>query len=116
MKLAISSTGNDLASDVDSRFGRCQYFIIYDTDTKDFEALSNESSMATGGAGIQSVQFIQSKGAETILTGNVGPNAIDALNAAKIGVVTGVTGTVQDAVGKYIAVYFAVMRIAGLKL
>jgi len=28
LKIAISSTGNNLESDVDSRFGRCPYFLI----------------------------------------------------------------------------------------
>ncbi len=103
MKLGISSTGPDLESNVDARFGRCPYFIIYDTDTKKFEAVSNESAMASGGAGIQAAQFVKDKGAEVVLTGNVGPNAISGLNAAKISVAIGVTGTVKEAIEKFLA-------------
>jgi predicted Fe-Mo cluster-binding NifX family protein len=31
MKVAITSTGNSPESTLDSRFGRCSYFVIYDT-------------------------------------------------------------------------------------
>ncbi len=102
MKIAISSTGPDLKSDVDSRFGRCQYFIIFDTETKEFEAISNESISVSGGAGIQSAQLVKDKGAEVLLTGNVGPNAMSTLSAAKIGVAVGVSGDVKNAIDKYL--------------
>ena len=34
MKIAITSTGNSLESHLDQRFGRCDFFVIYDTETK----------------------------------------------------------------------------------
>jgi len=101
MKLAITSTGQDLESNVDERFGRCSYFIIYDTETDKFDAVSNESAMASGGAGIQAAQLVKDKGVEVVLTGNVGPNAMSGLNTAKIKVATGVTGTIKQAIEKY---------------
>jgi len=58
MKIGISSTGEDLNAQVDPRFGRCQYFLIVDTDTMNFESIPNESAMASGGAGIQAAQTI----------------------------------------------------------
>ncbi len=102
MKLAISSTGSDLESNVDPRFGRCQYFIIYDTETKKFEAITNDAAVASGGAGIQAARIIKNKNAEVVLTGNVGPNAMNALSAANIRVAVGVTGTVKDAIEKFL--------------
>ena len=106
MKIAISSSGTDQSAQVDPRFGRCQYFIIVDTDSGKTEAIPNAAQSAGGGAGIQAAQTIADQGAETVLTGNVGPNAHRALQAAKISVATGVSGTVSDAVkafqeGKY---------------
>jgi predicted Fe-Mo cluster-binding NifX family protein len=108
MKIAISSSGTDQSAQVDPRFGRCQYFIIVDTDSGKTEAIPNAAQSAGGGAGIQAAQTIADQGAETVLTGNVGPNAHRALQAAKITVATGVSGTVSDAVkafqeGKYTA-------------
>lgn len=101
MKICVSSQGNDLSSMVDARFGRCPYFIVVDVDTMGFESFSNPSASAMGGAGIQAAQFVADKGINEVLTGNVGPNAFMTLRAAGISVVTGVSGTVAEAVDKY---------------
>jgi len=102
MKLAISSIGNNLDSNIDGRFARCEYFIFYDTETEKFEAILNEATQASGGAGVQAAQLINDKGAEVVLTGNVGPNAMSVLSAAKIGIAIGVSGTVREAIDKFI--------------
>ncbi len=101
MKIAISATGSTLDAEIDLRFGRCQYFIIVDTETIQFEALENSSAMADGGAGISTAQTIAVKGIEAVLTGNCGPNAYQVLSAAGIKVFTGVAGKVKDAIEGY---------------
>jgi len=101
MKIAITSRGNDLDAEIDPRFGRCQYFVIVDTDTMEFESIENASAMAMGGAGPQAAQAISEKGAGAVITGNVGPNAFQALEAAGIKVMTGASGTVTDMVQKF---------------
>lgn len=53
MKICISSTGDNLDSGLDSRFGRCEFFIFVDPETMDFEAVKNPYINAFGGAGIQ---------------------------------------------------------------
>jgi predicted Fe-Mo cluster-binding NifX family protein len=101
MKICVSSTANSLDAPVDLRFGRCPYFIIVDLETMQFEAIPNMASGAMGGAGIQAAQIIASKGAKVVITGNVGPNAFQALSAAGIKIITGVYGTVREVVEKY---------------
>jgi predicted Fe-Mo cluster-binding NifX family protein len=101
MKIAISATGSTLDAEVDPRFGRCQYFIVADPDTLQFEAVENSSAAASGGAGISAAQMITSKGVEAVLTGNCGPNAYQVLSSAGIQVVTGVSGKVKDAIEGY---------------
>ena len=98
MKVAITSTGPTLDSPVDPRFGRCAYFIIVDTDTMEFQAIPNPAANATGGAGTMAAQFVASQGVQAVVTGEVGPNALAALQAAGIGMITGVSGTVREAV------------------
>ncbi len=93
MKIAITAKGDNLDAEVDPRFGRCQYFVIVDSETMEFEALPNESASAMGGAGPQAVQFISKHGAEAIITGNLGPNASQAINASGIKAFTGAGGT-----------------------
>src|SRR3972149_6658362 len=101
MKICITSTGPGLDSEMDPRFGRCQYFIIMDPDALAFEAAENPNLGAAGGAGIQSTQFISNKGVEAVITGQVGPNAFTTLQAAGIKILTGASGTVKEVVEKY---------------
>jgi predicted Fe-Mo cluster-binding NifX family protein len=101
MRICITSEGNNLDSKVDPRFGRCQYFIIADTDTLKFEAIPNPNIEAMGGAGIQSAQLVASEQIKVVLTGNVGPNAFQTLNAGGIDIYTGVSGSVKEAIAAY---------------
>ena len=97
MKIAVSSTGPGLADPLDPRLGRCEYLLIVDADTMEFEAIQNENKTRGGGAGIQTARTIAERGATVVLTGNCGPNAHETLTAAGVQVITGMTGSVQDA-------------------
>ncbi|MDD5662125.1 MAG: NifB/NifX family molybdenum-iron cluster-binding protein [Candidatus Omnitrophica bacterium] len=101
MKICITSEGKTLDSKVDSRFGRCQNFIFFNTDTGNFEAQENANLQFQGGAGIQSGQLMVSKGVKAVLTGNIGPNAHQVLSAAGISIFTEVSGTVKEAIDGY---------------
>ncbi|MEW6067694.1 MAG: NifB/NifX family molybdenum-iron cluster-binding protein [Nitrospirota bacterium] len=101
MKICITSQGDTLDSQIDPRFGRCQYFIVVDIDTMEFESIKNPNIDATGGAGIQSGQVMVNKQVKAVITGNVGPNAFQTLHAARIAVITGVSGSVRQAIDKY---------------
>jgi predicted Fe-Mo cluster-binding NifX family protein len=101
MKIAVSSTGKALENEVDPRFGRCQYFILVDPETMEFESMQNSNSMAAGGAGISTAQMIAERKVEAVITGNCGPNAYQVLSAAGITVMTGAFGTVKDSIERY---------------
>ena len=101
MKIAITSTGPTLDDPVDPRFGRCAYFVIVETNDMSFEAFDNESIALGGGAGIQSAQFVASKGVDAVITGNCGPNAIQTLSAAIVEVFVGQSGTVRQVIERY---------------
>jgi predicted Fe-Mo cluster-binding NifX family protein len=45
MKIAIVSEKESLDARIDSRFGRCAYFAIYDTDSKTSTTASGEENM-----------------------------------------------------------------------
>ena len=102
MKIAVSSSGKNMQSLVEPRFGRCPYFVIVDTDSMKNETVPNKAVGSAHGAGVMAAQLVASKGVKVILTGNVGPNAYNALMASSIDVVTGVAGTVEEAVKRYI--------------
>jgi len=101
MKIAVSATAPGLDGEVDPRFGRCQYFVIVDPQTMEFETLDNSNAMAAGGAGISTAQMIAAKAVEAVLTGNCGPNAYQTLSAAGVQVMSGVSGKIKDAVEAY---------------
>jgi predicted Fe-Mo cluster-binding NifX family protein len=101
MKVCITSTGASLDSEMDPRFGRCQYFLFVNPQSLEMEALENPNIGASGGAGIQSAQFVANKGVEAIITGQVGPNAFTTLQAAGMKILVGASGKVRDVLEKY---------------
>jgi predicted Fe-Mo cluster-binding NifX family protein len=101
MKIVVTASGRDLDSSIDSRFGRCQHFIFVDPDSLRFKPIRNENVMVAWGAGIQSAQFIANKGAEAVITGNLGPNASATLTAAGVRVFLGAMGTVREAIERF---------------
>jgi predicted Fe-Mo cluster-binding NifX family protein len=102
MKIAITSLGKDLDSEIDPRFGRAAHILIIDTDQNKIDVIDNsENTNAFKGAGIQAAALLSKVGAEILLTGYCGPNAFKTLQAAGIKVVSDVTGTVKSALDAF---------------
>ena len=102
MKIAVSAMKPSLNSPVDPRFGRCRYLIFVDPDTMEVESMENPNLMGLGGTGPQTAQFVVSKGAGVLLTGRCGPSTQQVLSTAGVQVLTGIGGTVKQAVESYI--------------
>jgi predicted Fe-Mo cluster-binding NifX family protein len=98
MKLVISAQGDALDAAASPVFGRCPTFLFVDTETLEFEAVPNPAMSQGGGAGVQAAQFVVNRGADTVLTGNLGPNAFDVLQAAGVPGYLVQEGTVRQAV------------------
>ena len=102
MKVAITSKGKEINSEVDPRFGRAAYILIIDANTLEFEAIDNTNNANSfKGAGIQAASMVSNKKAEVLLTGFCGPKAFEVLKAAKIKVANNISGIVKDAVLKF---------------
>jgi predicted Fe-Mo cluster-binding NifX family protein len=102
MKIAVSSTGKDLDSLIDPRFGRAAYILIVDTDTMAYDVIDNaENVNAFKGAGIQAATRICEKNANVLLTGFCGPNAFKALDAGRVKVASDVKGSIREAVTSF---------------
>ena len=85
MKIAITASGEDLDSAVDRVFGRAKLFLNTDSEGENVEVLENSENVnAAQGAGIQAARQVANKCVDILLTGNVGPNAFRALEAASI--------------------------------
>ena len=103
MKIAVTSKGTDLNSEVDPRFGRAAYIIIVDSETLDYQVIDNKEGVAAmKGAGIQAAKAVTDRGAAVLLTGFCGPNAMNALRAGKVSVAGGASGSVKEAVTAYL--------------
>jgi len=102
MKIVVTATSKDISSSIDPRFGRSKYFIVVDTDTNEIVAHDNSQNLnAAQGAGIQAAETVVRLGAEAVVTGNVGPKAFRALNAAGIRIYLTNEGAVADAIRKF---------------
>jgi predicted Fe-Mo cluster-binding NifX family protein len=101
MKIAITSTGETLDSQVDPRFGRASCFVIVETETMEHSVVENASIDAAGGAGVSSAKAVADTGAEAVLTGNCGPNAQRTLDAAGVKLYTDVKGTVAEVLERF---------------
>ena len=102
MKVAVTSQGSDLSSQIDPRFGRATNFIVVDIDTNEFSVHDNSQNLnAAQGAGIQAGRTVVDLKAEAVITGNVGPKAFRTLQAANVKVYPGASGTVREALEKF---------------
>ena len=84
MKVAITSSGNELSSVLDLRFGRCAYFVVYDTESKAMEFIPNPNKQAVEGAGPASVQLLAERGVNKIVSGDFGLKVKPLLDSLKI--------------------------------
>lgn len=84
MKIAITSTGDTVNSTIDSRFGRCTFFAIHDTETKSTEFFINPSKEAQEGAGPAAVQFVAAHKVSKIVSGEFGMKIKSLLESLNI--------------------------------
>ncbi len=87
MKAAITSTGNSMDSKMDKRFGRCAYFVIYDTESDGFEFIPNTGKHTPEGAGPAAAQLVAARGVNKVISGEFGikiKSLLDRLNIQMI--------------------------------
>ena len=104
MKIAITSDGTSLNSNVDPRFGRTQYFVFYNTETNETGSFDNsDSKNEAHGAGPKAAAILFDNGIQVLITGNgPGGNAATVIEKAGIEVFVGAAGmTVEQAVNAY---------------
>jgi predicted Fe-Mo cluster-binding NifX family protein len=98
VRVVVTANGTDLDAPASPVFGRCPTYVFVDTESMQTEAVDNPAVDAARGAGIQAAQLVVEQGAQAVLTGNIGPNALDVFQAAGIPVYLCTAGTVREAV------------------
>ncbi len=102
MKICVTATASGIDAPMDPRFGRCPFFVVVDLDSMTGQSIANSNINATSGAGIQAASEVAKLGASALITGNLGPNAMQTLRAAKIDVYQHQGGgSVRDAAEKF---------------
>ena len=84
MKVCITAQGTTLDAKVEERFGRSPYFIIVDSETGSFEAVTNSFAAGAGGVGPKAAQLIIDHKAGALISGLMGGNAKAVLDSAGI--------------------------------
>ncbi len=114
MKIAVTVTENSPQSEVDQRFGRARGFLIYDTEANSYDYIDNsDSDQMTHGAGTNAAQKMVDAGVNVVLTGQVGPNAYEVMSSEGIEVITGVSGTAEEAIKAYMEGSISGRRASG---
>jgi predicted Fe-Mo cluster-binding NifX family protein len=98
MRIVVTADGAGIDAPASPVFGRCQNYVFVDTETLQWEAVENPARGAPGGAGIQAAQFVIERGAQAVVTGQIGPNAMGVFQAAGVPAYLFAGGTVREAV------------------
>lgn len=102
MKILLTATSPNIEAKIDPRFGRGAYLIVVETDTLEWQARPNPGVNASGGAGTQAAQIAADQQVAAVISGDFGPNAYNALQAAGIAMyLYGASTTVREAIEHY---------------
>lgn len=101
MKIAISSQGKEKNSLMDSRFGRCEYFCIYDIEDDSFKAIKNTAVNSNAGAGIEAANLVLKENIDAVVTGNIGPHANEVLKKSNIRIFISDVKKISDIINGY---------------
>jgi predicted Fe-Mo cluster-binding NifX family protein len=84
MRIAFTTKGTDWDTKIDPRFGRTEYFFVYDEQSKNIEHIDNtDSANDAHGAGPKTAQKLFDLKADVLITGNgPGGNAATVLEKA----------------------------------
>ncbi len=100
MKILLTALGDNLSALIDERFGRAEYFAIYDTDINKLEVVKNPFLNDQGGVGVSTAKFTVEKGIDAVISGSYGPNALEVLRASSIKLYKTENGTIQENIDK----------------
>lgn len=95
MKIAIASNGKTLDSEISPVGGRAPFYLIFE-NKKLVKVISNPFRMGGGGAGFGVAQMLTNEEVDLVVSGNFGPNMLNALESKGIKVKV-MQGSVKEA-------------------
>lgn len=91
-----------VSAEVSDSFGRCAYFLIHDTETKENVFADNSAAQSSGGAGIKAAQVVVDSDVHVLLTPRCGQNAADVLTSADITLFKTLPGSAEFNIAAYV--------------
>ena len=103
MKAFIAVKGNNgILSEIDSRFGRAGFFMIYDMDEEKIISIEENKFKNEGhGVGIKTAGAAVEHGCTLVIGAQPGPKAEQVFNEGNVKMFIMTEGNVEDAVRKY---------------
>lgn len=104
MRIAFTTKTADENAEIDARFGRAGFFVIYDEDADKYEVIENNEAVQMGhGAGPKAAQTLFAHNPDIVITGNgPGGNAASIFTKKGIKVYIGAAGmTIKQAYEAY---------------
>lgn len=101
MKIILTAKGKESTSPIDERFGRAEYFVLYDNETKSYSVINNPGQHENSGAGVKASQIVIDAGADVVITGSLGPKAFMVLGDAGVKGYQNYPGTLEEMVVAY---------------
>jgi predicted Fe-Mo cluster-binding NifX family protein len=100
MVICLSTEQNNLDSLLGTHFERANYFIFYNTETREFESIKNQKGFFKRG---KAHILVAEKKPDLIITGNIEPDSYDFLKASGVKIASGVFGiSGREAVERYL--------------
>ncbi len=96
MIIAIAADGNE----VSMHFGRCEKYVLYEIKNK--EIINKKEILNPGHKPFFLPKFLANKNVNVLITGEIGPRAIDMFNSLNIKVISGVNGKIENVIKRYL--------------
>lgn len=87
MKIAVAVSTDHPASAVDMRFGRAPYFLVHDTETRNWQSVVNENAGHTthgNGSGARAASKLCAMGVRAVIGGEICGKAFAVLHRAGV--------------------------------
>ena len=97
MKIAISATGKGLDNNIYTKFERCNFFLILDTEKNTLLSLENKTKDRPREIGGTIGQLIANEGVDTVIVSDIGPSAFEVFKQHGIKIYRA-KGIVEDVV------------------
>ena len=101
MKIAFSSFGPNLMSQLSPRVRGCHYLLIFDTDTKSLEVFENTRGNLEDNDRCPAVEYMLSKKVNALVTGRCRKGTFELLDDAGMYIYLKQTGIVKEVLDKY---------------